>query len=361
MKLVSAVASCTLLLIACNSSTAQKTAIVVAPRGTIVFVREHNNDESLFIIRADGTGEKLLRTTPKGPATLSHRGDRIAVAAFDSSQTNLITTATIKTDGSDYKVLALTSPGLNLGPGVWSADDSRIAFEGWDDVDPSRNGIYAADAVDGGNLRRLSTNAERMDEIPISYSPDGSKILFWKGPFEEQPGKLFLVGAAGGDPVQVSPAGMTVKINDHVPGDWSPDGAHISFAAFSTTISRSGIFVAAGDGTNPKRVSDWGTGTTTARWSPNGDWILFDKNNDSSGRHSLFLIRPDGSGTKVVGSLVGICCAVWSPDGNRLLFRRGPTDSESDLWTLLLDGSHLTQLTHSPATLNDIGWSAKPT
>ena len=365
MRLVTAMASCTLLLIACSSSAPQNTSTVAAPRGTVVFVREDtNHNEHLFTIRADGTGEKLLLTsTACCAATWSHKGDRILLPAFDAVQRNLVTTATVTAVGSEYRMFPLVSPGLNLGPGVWSQDDSRIAFEGWNDVDPSRNGIYSADSTDGGNLRRLTTNAERMDGIPISYSPDG-KILFWRGPFDEQPGQLFVVGADGGVPTLLSPTGMTVIVNNGDPGGWSPDGTHISFAAQSPTASdpvRSAVFVAAGDGSNPKQISDWGSGTTTARWSPKGNWIVFDKNNAPGGGHSFFLIRPDGSGSKLVSSLAGVCCAVWSPDGNYLLFRRGPSDSHSDLWTMELDGSRLTELTHSPATLNSIGWSATAT
>ena len=334
--------------------------------GTIVFGRVINakGDEDLFTIRADGTGEKRLLSCPVGcGASWSHKGDRLLLAAPGSIQRNLITTATVKADGSGYTVLPLDSPGLNLGPGAWSPDDRRIAFEGWDDGNPSRNGIYTADATDGGNLRRLTTNAEQTHDIPVSYSPDGSKILFWRGPGDvAQPGQLFLVGVDGGDPTLVSPSGMTVRIGNGDPGGWSPDGTQISFAAHSPTASdpyRSAVFVAAGDGTNPKRISEWGDATTAARWSPEGDWIVFDKVDAAAGAHSFFLIHPDGSGTKVISSVAGagVCCAVWSPDGNRLLFSRGPSNNTHDLWIVQFDGSHLTQLTHRPANLADIGWS----
>ena len=362
MKLLRALVVCSLTaLVACSSSTPPPTSVVAPPSGTIVFVREHQNDESLVTIHADGTGEKQLLTTPRGPARWSHKGGRLLVAAFGLTQSNLITTATVRADGSGYTVLPLATPGLNLGPGVWSPDDGRIAFEGWDDSEPSRNGVYSADAADGRNLRRVTTNAEQMDEVPVSYSPDGSTILVWRGPFSEEPGQLFLVGANGGDPILLSPPGMTVRINSSNPGGWSPDGAHIVFAAHSPTSSnpfRSAVFVANGDGTNPKRISDWGKGATTARWSPKGDWIAYD-NINAGDQRSFFLIHPDGSGSKVMGSLPGVCCVVWSPEGNRLLFARGPSVDASDLWTAQLDGTHLTQLTHTPATLSSIGGAVR--
>ncbi len=356
-----------LALVACASSTSTKTS-AVAPRGTIAFGRvSANGGEHIFTIRADGTGEKQVVATTSCCGLWSHKGDRLllAVTALPSP-----TTAIMNADGSNYRVLPLDSSGLNLGPVAWSSDDSRIAFEGWDDGNPSRNGIYTADATDGGNRHRLTTTTAAQHDVPISYSPDGSKILFWRGPADfDQPGRLFLVGVNGGDITQVSPSGMTVRAGfPGDPGGWSPDGAQISFAASSPTASdpgRSAVFVAAGDGTNPKQISDWGGRTTSARWSPTGDWIVFDKINSAAGAHTFYLVHPDGSGTKTVPSLAGVCCAVWSPDGDRLLFPKFSSTSSSgqdlgDLWTVAVDGSHLTQVTHTPAELTDIRWSAAP-
>jgi Tol biopolymer transport system component len=337
-----------------------------APHATIVFGRVNaNGDEYIFTIRADGTGEKQLVVTPSGGVRWSHKGDRLLLAAFPSA--NRVTTATVKADGSDYRALPLDS-SLNLGPGAWSPDDSRIAFEGWDDSNPSLNGLYTASAADGGKRQRLTATTAALHDVPISYSPDGSKILFWRGPSDtSQAGQLFLVGVDGSRLTQVSPPGMAVGVGfNGDPGGWSPDGAHISFASFSSAAEyndgsgpgQSAVFVAAGDGTNAKQITDWGAWTTSAKWSPAGNWIVFDKRDTTDG-HSLYLVHPDGTGITIIPSLTAVCCAVWSPDGNRLLFGGGGDQAHlSDLRTVMLDGSHLTQLTHTPAVLTDIGWSA---
>jgi Tol biopolymer transport system component len=331
------------------------------PRGTIVFGRviNANGDENLFTIRADGSGEKPLVATLTCCVRWSHKGDRLLMAALPS--TNRVTTATVNADGSNYKALPLDST-LNLGPGAWSPDDSRIAFEAWDDGNPSLNGLYTADAANGGNRKRLTATTAALHDMPISYSPDGSKILFYRGPTDlSQQGQLFVVGVDGSRLRQVSPPGMTVSVGFGDPGGWSPDGSQISFAATSPTASdpgRSAAFVAAGDGTNPKQISDWGEYTTSARWSPTEAWIVFDKINDTVAAHSFYLVHPDGSGTRTIASLAGVCCAVWSPDGDRLLFVKGSSDQALDLWTVMVDGSHLTRLTHAPARLADIGWSS---
>src|SRR4029077_9707007 len=112
------------------------------------------------------------------------------------------------------------------------------------DSNPSRNGIYTADSTDGGNRRRITTTSQH--DIPISYSPDGSKILFWRGQANDlvanqqladnlQAGQLFVVGVDASHLTQVSPPGMTAWLSFGDPGGWSPDGTQISFAAFSPT------------------------------------------------------------------------------------------------------------------------------
>ena len=363
MNLITAlVVSTALALVGCGSQSSRQTSVVQPPRGTIVFGRANaNGDENLFTIRADGTGEKALLPTLVGccgGVTWSHKGDRLllAVSAPPPNQ-KLITTATVNADGSGYRVLPLDSSGLNLAGGAWSPDDSRMAFEGWDDGNPALNGLYTADAIDGGNRRRLTT----IHDIPISYSPDGSKILFFRSQANSDYGELLLVGVDGGQATQVSPAGMTVRFGGHGGiGGWSPNGTQISFAAFSPSASdpgRSALFVAGGDGINPRQISEWGSYTTGARWSPTGDWIVFDRVNAAAGAHTFYLVHPDGSGIKSIPSLAEVCCALWSPDGDRLLFPRGP-DRETDLWTVKTDGSQLTQLTHAPADLPDIAWGA---
>ena len=379
LMVVLAIAAVGVYLVAHRALTQTVPAGLAPPRGTIAFVRADLNGNHLFTIRADGTGERqLLATTPLCCVRWSHKGDRLALGTSATPGGSELT-AIVNADGSGYRVLPLDS-SLSLSGGRWSPDDSRIAFKGFDVSNesfsnPLLNGIYTADTSDGGNLRRLTTPAAGLLDNPISYSPDGSRILFWRGAADNAvDGQLFLVDIDGTHLMQVSPPGMTVDLGTcggcgrvggpfggGDPGGWSPDGSQISFAATSPIASdggRSAVFVAAGDGTNAKRISDWGEDTTSARWSPTGDWIVFDKVNDAAGAHTLYLIRSDGSGIKAIPSGAAACCAVWSPDGNHLVFLKGSGDQALDLWTVNIDGSHLRRLTHTPAKLTDIGWSA---
>jgi Tol biopolymer transport system component len=333
------------------------------PLATIVFGRiDANNNEYIFTIRPDGTGQKQLIAQPSGPVVWSHKGDRLALAAAGPFP-NTLATAIVNADGSGYRVLPFDPSGLNLGPGRWSPDDSRIAFEGWNDANPSTNGIYTANVTDGGNRLRITTSPGGQHDVPIGYSPDGSKILFWRGPGDiSQPGQLFVVAVDGGAVTQLSPTGMSVAggfLGDA--GSWSPDSTQISLAAASPIASdpgRSAVFVVAANGTNLKQITGWGDYITSARWSPTGTWIVFDKLPPAAAAHSLYLVHPDGTGTVMIPLLSAVCCAVWSPDGTRLLFTGGSGDLALDLWIVHIDGSGLVRLTNKPSKLTDIGWSS---
>ena len=76
-------------------------------------------------------------------------------------------------DGTVERVFDIPDGSLNLACTVWSPDDKRLACEGWDDADASRNGIYTVRSSDGGGLVRL-TKAPGPADFVGDYSPDGT-------------------------------------------------------------------------------------------------------------------------------------------------------------------------------------------
>jgi Tol biopolymer transport system component len=50
------------------------------------------------------------------------------------------------------------------------------------------------------------------------------------------------------------------------------------------------------------------------------------------------------------------CCGTWSPDGELILFERGPSGSR-DLWTMHPDGTVVQRVTHLPADYVWYSWA----
>ena len=199
--------------------------------------------------------------------------------------------ATVDPDGSNYKVLSTTTPQLNLAAGVWAPDGARFAAIGWDDSDPSRPGLYTASSKDGGDVLRITVAPVGQEDIPLAFSPDGTRILFVRDDTGENSGPLFAVNVDGTGLVQLSPDGLRARWVFGPPATWSPDGTKVSFAATWTKV-----YVVAADGTGLQEIAT-GEMTSDVRWSPTGEWIVFDKVTGNLGAHNLFLIRPDGSGS----------------------------------------------------------------
>jgi Tol biopolymer transport system component len=325
--------------------------------GTIVYaVHPAGKAERVFVVSPVGSNRRVVplpATACRDCVRLSPDGKRLLTA--DLGPGKRITTATLGLDGSGYRVFRLPGKTLNLGPGEWSPNGSRIAFEGWDDARPGRNGLYTGRSADGGGLRRVTASPGRDHDIPLSYSPDGSRILFArsKTDADHSPADLYVVRADGRGPLKLNPAGTAVSTPFGSPASWSADGKTVAFAAFDLRSWGSGtsaVFTSSPLGGDVRRITPWGSWTTSARFTPDGRWIVFDRNAGPAG-HDVFLVRPDKTGLRTILSAatdgLGSCCAVWSPDGKYLVFQRGEASTAS-LWTMNADGGELRELSKTP-------------
>jgi Tol biopolymer transport system component len=320
--------------------------------GTILF----ENQNHWYTIAPNGTHLHMLVSDTAGCVTcavFSPDGTRIMLPAYTAGKKR-VTTAIINTNGSGYHALPLPDRALNLGPGAWAPGGTRVALEGWDVARKSRFGVYAVNASNGGRLVRLTTSPDGHGERPIAYSPDGSRLLFFH---EGTPishdlplfGDLYETTATGSGRIKLNPRGTSVTADFGLPASWSPDGKQIAFVAFSSpaSVGDSAVFTTTANGTHPRRIISWGQWSTSSLWSPDGAWIVFDKvqPNVVGGPHRVYVVHPNGTGLKAITSLRSVGPAggaVWSPDGNKLLFG----GKGANLWTANRDGSKLVRLTH---------------
>lgn len=86
-------------------------------------------------------------------------------------------------------------------------------------------------------------------------------------------------------------------------------------------------------------------------YSPDGKSIVFASNR--TGSNELFIMNSEGGEVRrLTHSAMVKNTPRWSPDGRRIMFLGAETDeSESDIYTIDIDGRHLTRSTNTP----DIG------
>jgi Tol biopolymer transport system component len=180
---------------------------------------------------------------------------------------------------------------------------TRIAFEGWDDSAPSRTGAYTARYPGGGDLRRVTTRRGVRHDIPLDYSPDGRRLLFYR--------------SAHGDP------------------DPKTGGS---------------LWTIGVDGKGARRINGSAHPSDWARWSPNGHKILFATERTAQSG-ALWTVTPKGSHlTKIFGGFRGFpITPTWSPNGSRILFMLDSTNDEFThpdnlLVVIRSDGTHLREV-----------------
>ena len=268
--------------------------------GRLLFSRfneaNHSNQGS-FISLPNGTEEvQVPLPWTEGLARWSTSGTEITVATQHAD--GRVGTAVVSPDGTVLRVLDIPDATLNLPCVAWSADDTRLACEGWDDADPSRSGIYSVRASDGGDLRRMSSSPVGAFDLPGGFSSSG-RFVFLRGSENEGGGPLMLLDPAGGEPQQLG----TETYEDA--GRFSPDGLLV------LTAGRGLIAILDLKGEVVNRIVD----------------------------DDGFLFGP-----------------VWSPDGTHIAFSRATRAFIADIWTSLPDGSDRQQVTRTPANEINVDW-----
>ena len=150
---------------------------------------------------------------------------------------------------------------------------------------------------------------------------------------------------------------------------WSPDGTQVAVVAIDGGGgTQANLYVVDVTAVARRRRSRPASCRGKRRnGHPTAKWIAFD--GDAADANGVVVIHPDGTGrlalvpTKTAdGTPVDpgkTCCAMWSPDGSRLLFQV-TTDSSGgvDLFTMNGDGSDLVRLTNDPGWYTWYSWAS---
>ena len=300
-------------LTACAAATA--VARTPGPNGEIVFQRFDPaiQDSASFVVNADGTNLRRLFPGQATGARWSPDGSRVA---FESGAgvgcPPCSSTIIMNPDTGAYRVIAAPDPNLGTDCTLWSPDGQRIACE-IGSPDTTADGVYTFRTSDGGGFTRV-TDAGGMEDVPIDYSPDGTRIVF---------------------------------------GRTDPEDHHCT--------TRSALYVVNVDGSGLRRITPWGFCDDDGGWSPDGRTIVFGKDG------SLFSVHPDGTGLAKIALKTGNQNTAfnafdvgWSPDGTRIAFSHSTKSGLEGVYTAKPDGTDVQMVTTSPTRDEKVDWGPHP-
>jgi Tol biopolymer transport system component len=253
------------------------------PGGRLVYNQFIGEVGSLFTLNPDGTDITPLLPTGTG-ALPRWSPDGRHISVVSENRQGRLFVGLVDPDGTNYVQFDSPDPTLDLGCFAWAPDGSRLACEGWDETDLSRNGIYTVRSSDGGDFARVTTSPDGAHDIPTDFSPDGQQIVFIRGVPDAADESLMVVNVDGSG---------ARALSDHKLGGgrWSPDGKTILTDAGEKLLL---VPIDGGEIRTIEIVSDGGPKMAFwASWSPDGEWIVF------SGRASksvdLYIVRVDGT------------------------------------------------------------------
>lgn len=201
---------------------------------------------------------------------------------------------------------------------VLATDGGRIYFT---ETIGNRHTLAQA-SVSGGETVTIPTPFSNA--LLLNVSPDGSRLLVREFDRTQLEGSLWVIPIVGG---------AALRLGDIVAhdGGWSPDGTRLVFARGEE------LYVASGDGSEPRKLAAIPGRAVWLRWSPDGARLRFTVIGAEGNTRSLWEVSAEGHGLRQLP--LGRrehdldCCGEWSPDGRHFFFTRF-RDDRADIWVL---------------------------
>jgi len=227
----------------------------------------------------------------------------------------------------------------------WSPDSSKIAYGAF--ADSWYRHIWVMNR-DGSDKTQL-TFGNVVDEGP-DYSPDGSKIAFTRyGLRGWGIHDIFIMNADGsGTPEQITSTGLA-RLNVK----WSNDGQRLAFYYGGAGTTTNEIHIMNIDGTNEVTVASGTYPVMNAYWSPDDTKLVYSMDD------GIWVVdtSPPYQKTRVFQTSLPTMYAVYSPDGNYIMYASGMYGQLQNLYLIDVSGNFIAQLTYDTKFGYGFDWS----
>ena len=244
----------------------------------------NRNGEGVWLIRADGTEDHQIAKDFPGHLQLpdwSPDGTKIVMTPRDTGGTEPLYEYDLQTE-TLRQLFACEDPCVGDDEPAYSPDGKKVAFiralGPFVNDAPSDCGLWIGDLTTG-EVKRITSNDSCDREASPRWSPDGSKIAYFRenrhGPVTDA---IFVIDSNGGEEQQLTDWEMIAGYPD-----WSPDGEWIVFAthplwSFNFDAVVSNLYRMRPDGTGIEQLTFYETPAMRANqphYTPDGKWILF--------------------------------------------------------------------------------------
>lgn len=207
----------------------------------LAFFSNRDGNEEIYVVDADGSNLRRLTSHPADDRNPAWSPDG-RLLAFDSKRTGDPTLWVMGREGENPRRVTDTRGRWEAIP-AWSPDGESIAFS------TRRVGVswrVATIRTDGSGYRVVAT---ADGDCRPDVSPDGTSLAFVSTRADGM-GDIWTVPFAGGEPHRVTTTG---DLHDYHPS-WSPDGRYIAFAA-GPDKERYDLFVIGADGKGRRQLT----------------------------------------------------------------------------------------------------------
>ena len=283
--------------------------------GQIAFASSRSGIPQIYSINVDGTDLTLITNMENGACQPSWspdgsqlvfispcrvRGDFYENAYKDSSL------YLINADGTGQRALT-TVPGADFDP-AWSPDGKRIAFASMRD---GRKEIYVL-TIETGAVIRLTNSTGDIENTQPSWSPFGDQIVYTVkrvGAYQ-----VWSMSDTGQGNVQLVRSGQDLLDFSPV---WTPDGETILFNQRKKGPSLPwlmSIRFEDREKQDPTKL-DLPKPIENIQFSPDGYWIVFEGQDDIGNRDIYFMTITGGDRTRLTNDPKTDFDPVWKPNG----------------------------------------------